>query len=62
MITCRITYLLEQGVPASSILAVTFTNKAAKEMKERVADMVGREAAKGMVIATFHSLCVRLLV
>ena len=61
VITCRITYLLEQGVPADEILAVTFTNKAAKEMKERVEDMVGREAAKGMVIATFHSLCVRIL-
>ncbi len=61
VITCRITYLLEQGVAAHSVLAVTFTNKAAKEMKERVEDMVGREAAKGTVIATFHSLCVRLL-
>lgn len=62
VITCRIVYLLQQcAVPAKNILAVTFTNKAAREMRERVEEMVGRKAAKGMVIATFHSLCVRIL-
>ena len=61
VITCRITHLLQQGVPSAQILAVTFTNKAAREMRERVEEMVGRNAAKGMVIATFHALCVRIL-
>ncbi len=62
VITCRIVYLLQQcAVPAQHILAVTFTNKAAREMRERVEEMVGKKACKGMVIATFHSLCVRIL-
>jgi len=62
VITCRIVHLLDKcGVPAEQILALTFTNKAAREMRERVEAMVGRKAAEGMVIATFHALCVRLL-
>ena len=61
VITCRIAHLLQQGVPAKQILAMTFTNKAAKEMQERVEQMVGADAAKGMTISTFHSLCVRIL-
>ncbi len=62
VITCRIVHLLQQcGVPAEQLLALTFTNKAAREMRARVEEMVGRKAAKGMVIATFHALCVRLL-
>jgi len=61
VITCRIAQLRQQGIPAEHILAVTFTNKAAREMAARVEEMVGRNAAKGMVIATFHSLCVRIL-
>lgn len=61
VITCRIVHLLQQGVPAADILAVTFTNKAAREMKERVEEMAGRYDCKGMVVATFHSLCVRIL-
>ena len=61
VITCRIAHLLQQGIPSAQILAVTFTNKAAREMVERVREMVGASAVKGMTIATFHSLCVRIL-
>ncbi|BDV42273.1 DNA helicase [Geotalea uraniireducens] len=61
VITCRIGHLLDKGVPAENILAVTFTNKAAGEMKERVRELVGRQRCKGMVISTFHSLGVKIL-
>jgi len=60
-VTCRIAHMLERKVPASEILAVTFTNKAASEMKERIAGMVSKKAAGEMTVCTFHSLCVRLL-
>ncbi len=60
-VTCRIAYMVEQGIRPESILAVTFTNKAAEEMRERVAEMVSSQAARAMTICTFHSLCVRLL-
>jgi len=62
VITSRIAYLVgERGVAPDRILAVTFTNKAAREMQERVIEQVGRKQAKGMVIFTFHSLAVRIL-
>lgn len=60
-VTCRIAHMIEKGIPASSILAVTFTNKAANEMNERVAGMLSKKQAKGVTISTFHSLCVRIL-
>ena len=60
VITLRTAYLIHTGVKAGSVLAVTFTNKAAREMKQRVKSMVsGRNATP--VISTFHSLCLRIL-
>ncbi|MEN9975080.1 MAG: hypothetical protein RLZZ282_1086 [Verrucomicrobiota bacterium] len=60
-VTCRIAHMLEKKVPAAEILAVTFTNKAASEMRDRIAGMVTKKAASDMTVCTFHSLCVRLL-
>lgn len=60
-VTCRIAHMVECGVNPASLLALTFTNKAANEMCERVAGMVSRKAARAMTICTFHSLCVRIL-
>src|SRR5271170_7932793 len=62
VITHRIAYLIqERGVSADSILAVTFTNKAAKEMAERVDKILGHASLAKPMLATFHSFCVRVL-
>ncbi|HVK24901.1 MAG TPA: DNA helicase PcrA [Actinokineospora sp.] len=61
VLTRRIAYLLgERNVHPGQVMAITFTNKAAAEMKERVADLVGRRA-NAMWVSTFHSMCVRVL-
>jgi superfamily I DNA/RNA helicase len=60
VLTARLALLLSKGVPPSSLLAVAFTNKAAREMRERAAALVGA-AAKGVWLSTFHSLCARIL-
>lgn len=60
-LTYRVANLIDHGVPAWSILALTFTNKAAKEMKTRVEDLIGAEAAGNAWISTFHSTCARIL-
>lgn len=60
VLTRRMAYMLEQGIRPWNILAVTFTNKAAGEMKERVGHLVG-EAGKDLWVSTFHSTCVRIL-
>lgn len=61
VLTYRIAYLMEQGVDAFNILALTFTNKAAREMKQRIADLVGGSEAKNLWMGTFHSVFARLL-
>ena len=61
VLTARIAWLVAHGVDPASILAVTFTNKAAKEMRERVGGMVNPEQAKQITLSTFHALCVRML-
>jgi superfamily I DNA/RNA helicase len=60
-IVARITWLVSTGTPASKILAVTFTNKAAREMKERIRGMLNEEQADEITASTFHALCMRIL-
>jgi len=61
VLTYRIAYLMEMGVDPFSILALTFTNKAAREMKERIASIVGQSEAKSLWMGTFHSIFARIL-
>ena len=60
VLTHRIAHLIHEGAPPSSILAITFTNKAAQEMRHRVEALVG-PVVKAMWVTTFHSACVRIL-
>jgi DNA helicase-2/ATP-dependent DNA helicase PcrA len=61
VLTYRIAHLLQKGVPAGKILALTFTNKAAREMKERIARIAGPEIARFLWMGTFHSIFARIL-
>ncbi|MCQ2331335.1 MAG: UvrD-helicase domain-containing protein, partial [Paludibacteraceae bacterium] len=61
VLTYKVAYLLQQGVPANSILCLTFTNKAAREMKERIQKLVSPEAAHYLWMGTFHSIAARIL-
>ena len=61
VLTSRIAYMIQHGAVAGKILAVTFTNKAAREMRERLAKMVGENVVKYMWVGTFHSICGRIL-
>ncbi len=61
VLTFRIAHLLQQGVPAHNILALTFTNKAAREMRERIESVVPGEAAQRIWMGTFHSTFARLM-
>lgn len=61
VVTFRIAQLIRQGVPPERILAVTFTNKASKEMQQRASELLGKRLPKKPEISTFHSLCVRIL-
>jgi DNA helicase-2/ATP-dependent DNA helicase PcrA len=60
-LTYRVANLIDHGTPAWSILALTFTNKAAREMKDRVRQLIGEEQAEEAWISTFHSTCARIL-
>lgn len=61
VLTYRIAHMLQNGVPPFKIMALTFTNKAAREMRERIARLVGEETARSLWMGTFHSIFARIL-
>ena len=61
VLTTRVAHLMANGVDSFNILALTFTNKAAKEMKERVERILGNNEARNLYIGTFHSVFARIL-
>ena len=62
VITRKVAYLIEHlGIPGRHIAAVTFTNKAAREMKERVGRLVDRKLTRGLIVSTFHNLGLNMI-
>ena len=61
VLTYKIAYLLQMGMKPWNILALTFTNKAAREMKQRIGNLVGHELARSLNMGTFHSVFSRIL-
>ena len=61
VLTCRIANILDKGYTPDSILALTFTNKASREMKERIASLIGDYKARRLMMGTFHSIFIRFL-
>ena len=61
VVTARVAFMINEGIKAEHILAVTFTNKAAAEMRERVKDMCRDGQGKKVIVGTFHAFCAKLL-
>lgn len=62
VLTCRVAYfIVEKGLSPNTIIVVTFTNKAASEMKKRLKYIIGEESTNSLLLGTFHAICCRLL-